>query len=233
MFEDEAQLQKTAEQIVADMIAANLAQKKSYTDERVSKEYFNLITPDAFDKKLVVIAVLGYPERVGVWSYTLLRQSRITESSMEPYFSKFGKHDLGLVAINPNYLGADMEGDSFVYQLEQVVADIAADKKIGFIGFSMGGKILIKFLEQRPKLLARTAGLVLIDPTLPNRLKVENIRHLLDNNALLIASEGEVISPGKIASALLQIPDISFGGTHGQMPNKALAEVIKFFEQRR
>ncbi|MHC4256770.1 MAG: alpha/beta fold hydrolase, partial [Planctomycetota bacterium] len=167
MFEDEAQLKETAEQIVADMIAANLAQKKSYTDERVGKEYFNLITPDAFDKKLIVIAVLGYPERVGVWSYTLLRQSRITESSMEPYFSKFGSHDLGLVAINPNYLGADMEGDSFIYQLEQVTADIAADKKIGFIGFSMGGKILVEFLEQHPKLLDRTAGLVLIDPTLP------------------------------------------------------------------
>ncbi len=233
MFEDEAQLQKTAEQIVADMIAANLAQKKFYTDERVGKEYFNLITPDAFDKKLIVVAVLGYPERVGVWSYSLLRQSRITESSMEPYFSKFGSHDLGLVAINPNYLGADMQGDSFVYQLEQVVADIAADKKIGFIGFSMGGKILVEFLEQRPKLLARTAGLVLIDPTLPNRLKVKNIRHLLDNDTLLIASEGDVVSPGKIASALLQIPDISFGGIHGQMPNKAIAEVVKFFEQRR
>ncbi len=232
MFEDQIQLQKTAEQIVADMTVANLAQKKFYTDERVGKEYFNLITPDAFDKKLVVIAAAGYPERVGVWSYTLLRQSRITESSMEPYFSKFGKHDLGLVAINPNSLGADMEGDSFIYQLEQVVADIAADKKIGFIGFSMGGKILVEFLEQRPKLLARTAGLVLIDPTLPNRLKVKNIRHLLDNDTLLIASEGEVVSPGKIASALLQIPNISFGGIHGQMPNKALAEVVKFFEQR-
>ena len=232
MFEDEIQLQKTAEQIVADMIAANLAQKKFYTDKRVGKEYFNLITPDAFDKKLVVIAVLGYPERVGVWPYTLLRQSHITESSMEPYFSKFRSHDLGLVAINPNYLGADMEGDSFIYQLEQVVADIAADKKIGFVGFSMGGKILVEFLEQRPKLLDRTAGLVLIDPTLPNRLKVENIRHLLDNDTLLIASESDVVSPGKITSALLQIPDISCAGIHGQMPNKALAEVVKFFEQR-
>jgi pimeloyl-ACP methyl ester carboxylesterase len=232
MFEDEAELQETVDQIVANMVAANLARKKFYTDERVGKEYWNLITPNAFDKELIVIAVLGYPERVGVWSYTLLRQARISESSMESYFNEFGKHNFGLVAIDPNFFGPDIEGDSFIYQLERVVTDIAADKKIGFMGFSMGGKILVEFLEQRPILLDRVAGLVLIDPTLPNRLKVENIRWLLDNNTLLIASEGEVISPGKIASALLRIPKVSISGIHGEMPNKALAEVIRFYKER-
>jgi pimeloyl-ACP methyl ester carboxylesterase len=232
MFEDEAELQETVDHIVASMVAANLARKKFYTDERVGKEYWNLITPNAFDRKLIVIVVLGYPERVGVWSYTLLRQSRISESSMEPYFDKFGKHNFGLVAIDPNFFGPDVEGDSFIYQLERVVTDIAADKKIGFMGFSMGGKILVEFLEQRPKLLNRVAGLVLIDPTLPNRLKVENIRPLLDNDTLLIASEGQVVSPGEIASALLQIPKVSFRGIHGEMPNKAIAEIVKFYEDR-
>jgi pimeloyl-ACP methyl ester carboxylesterase len=233
MLEDEAELQKTANQVVGDMLAANIAEKKFYTDERVDKEYSNLITPNAFDKKLIVIAVLGYPERVGVWSYTLLRQSRVNESSMEPYFQEFGKRDLGLVAINPNFFAPDIEGESFLYQLERVVADIATDKKIGFIGFSMGGRILVEFLEQRPNLLDRVAGLVLIDPTLPNRLKIGNIRPLLDNDTLLIASEGQVNSPGEIASVLLQIPKTSFPGIHGEMPNKALAEVIRFYEQRR
>ncbi len=232
MLEDEAELKKTAEQVVANMLAANIALKKFYTDERIGKEYSILITPNAFDKKLIAIAVLGYPEQVGVWSYTLLRQSRISESSMEPYFQEFAKHDFGLVGINPNCLGPDIEGDSFIYQLEQVVADIAPDKKIGFIGFSMGGKILVDFLQQRLELLDRVAGLVLIDPTLPNRLEVGNVRRLLDNDTLLIASQGEVHSPGEIASVLLQIPKISFPGIHGEMPNKALAQIIKFFQQR-
>jgi hypothetical protein len=49
---------------------------------------------------------------------------------------------------------------------------------------------------------------------------------------LLIASEGEVNSPGEIASALLRIPKISFPGIHGEMPNKALEEIIKFYEER-
>ena len=232
MLEDEAELQKTADKIVANILATNVAEKKLYTDERVGKEYSNLITPNAFDKKLIVIAVLGYPEQVGVWSYTLLRQSRISESSMEPYFHEFGNHDFGLVAINPNFFSPDIEGDSFIYQLERVVDDIATDKKIGFMGFSMGGKILVEFLEQHPELLDRVAGLVLIDPTLPNRLKVENIRRLLDNDTLLIASEGEVSSPGEIASVLLHIHKISFPGIHGEMPNKSLGEIIKFYKER-
>ena len=232
MLEDEKELQKTTDKIVANILTANVAEKKIYTDERVGKEYWNLITPDAFDKKLVVIAVLGYPELAGVWSYTLLRQSRISESSMESYFHEFGINDFGLIAINPNFFGPDIEGDSFIYQLERVIADIATDKKIGFIGFSMGGKILVEFLEQRPELLERVIGLALIDPTLPNRLKVENIRRLLDNDTLLIASEGEVNSPGEISSVLLRIPKISFPGIHGEMPNKSLGEVINFYKKR-
>ena len=70
MSDDEKELRETAEKVVADMLAANVAEKKLYTDHRLGREYSNPITPDAFDKKLVVIAVLGYPERVGVsWSF--------------------------------------------------------------------------------------------------------------------------------------------------------------------
>ena len=233
MLEDEAELKITVDKIVADMLAANVAEKKFYTDRRVDKEYWNLITPGAFDKKLVVVAALGYPEQAGVWSYTLLRQSRIAESSMEPYFREFAERDLGLVAINPNSLGPDIEGDSFIYQLERVVADISPDRKIGLMGFSMGGKIVVDFLDGRPELPDRVAGLVLIDPTLSNRLEVGNIRRLLDDDTLLIASQGEITSPGEIASVLLEIPKISIPGIHGEMPSKSLAEIIRFYEQRR
>jgi len=230
MFEDETELKKVTDKVVHDMLDMNLAEKKFYNDERNGRDYWNLITPGAFDKPLVVIAVLGYPELAGVWSYTLLRQSRVSETSMESYFREFGRGDFGLVAINPNFPIPDIEGDSFIYQLERVIADIAPDRKIGFMGFSMGGKILIEFLELRPQLLKRVAGLVLIDPTLPNRLNVGNIRSLLDNDTLLIASQSDVHSPGEIASVLLEIPKISFPGIHGQMPNKALGHIIEFFK---
>jgi pimeloyl-ACP methyl ester carboxylesterase len=233
MFEDEARLKKVVDQIVADMLAAKVAEKKFYTDERAGKEYWTLTTPGAFEKALVVIAVLGYPEHVGVWSYTLLRQSRIPESSMVPYFEKFAEHDIGLVAINPNCFDPDIEGDSFVYQLEQAVADTGPGKRLGFMGFSMGGKVVVDFLQQRPELLDRVAGLVLIDPTLPNRLAIGNIRNLLDNQTLLIASENEVTSPGEIASVLLEIPNMSLPGIHGEMPNRALADILAFYERRK
>ncbi len=232
MFEEEIQLNKSADQIVAKMIAANIVQKKLYLDERVGKEYPNLVTEGAFDKKFIAIAVLGYPEQVGVWSYTLLGQGRMDESSMEGYFREFAKHDMGLVAINPNFFGPDIEGDSFIYQLSKVIAEIGPKKKIGMIGFSMGGRILVEFLQQRLELRERIAGLVLIDPTLPNRLEVGNIRGLLDDNTLLIASQGQVQSPGDIASVLLQIPKISFTGIHGEMPNKSLSDIIEFYRQR-
>ncbi len=231
MFENEAELRKITDQIIANMISSNLAQKKVYTDNRLGKEYFNLVTPNAFEKTLITIAVLGYPEQAGVWSYTLLSQSRKAESSMEPYFYEFIKNDFGLIAINPNCIAPDIKGDSFIYQLDKVIADIASDKKIGFIGFSMGGKIVVDFLQKRPELLDRTAGLVLIDPTLSNRLDVGNIRPLLDTHTLLIASKGEDYSPGDIASALLQIPKISIPGIHGEMPNKALPQIINFYQQ--
>ena len=99
------------------------------------------------------------------------------------------------------------------------------------MGFSMGGMIVIDFLQERPELLDRVSALVLIDPTLSNRLEVGNIRGLLDTDTLLIASQGEVTSPGEIASVLLEIPKISFDGIHGEMPHKALAEIVKFYEQ--
>lgn len=230
MLEDAAELDKAVEQIVAKMLAAGVAEEILYTDERTGKVYPNLISPNAFDKKLVIIAALGYPERVGVWSYTLLRESRISESSMERYFREFGEHDLGLVAINPNFLCPDMDGDSFTYQLDRVIANISDDKKLGFIGFSMGGRILVEYLERCSGLLDRVAGLVLIDPVLRSEPDFENIRRLLDNDTLLIASQGEGHSPGEIASVLLQIPKISFSGIHGEMPNKAIEEIINFYK---
>ena len=97
----------------------------------------------------------------------------------------------------------------------------------------MGGRIVVEFLERHPEIQKRVAGVALIDPTLPNRLKTKNIRHLLDKKTLLIASEGEMQSPGQIASALIEIPFISFPGIHGEMPNKALPDIIRFFQQTR
>ena len=88
------------------------------------------------------------------------------------------------------------------------------------------------YLGQRSELVDRTSGLVLIDPTLPNRLDVAGIRPLLDDDTLLIASKGEICSPGEVASVLLGTPKVSFGGIHGELPGKGLGEVVRFFGER-
>jgi pimeloyl-ACP methyl ester carboxylesterase len=229
---EEAQLRRTTDAMVEDMLAAGVVQKTFVMDERVGEEYWILSTPQAFEKRFVAVAALGYPEQVGIWSHTLLRQGQVGETSMEPYFRRFAEHDLGLVAINPNCLTPDIEGSSFLYQLDRAVAQIPAQSQCSLIGFSMGGGMVLKFLDQHPAILERMAGLVLIDPTLQRRLNLDKIRALLERDTLLIASEGEEFSPGKMASALLDIPAVSFPGIHGQMPNKALDRIMVFLQER-
>ena len=43
MFENEAQLHQAADEIVTQMLDDDIAQKKVYTDERLGKEYWNLV----------------------------------------------------------------------------------------------------------------------------------------------------------------------------------------------
>ena len=89
------------------------------------------------------------------------------------------------------------------------------DAKTGFMDFSMGSNIVVDFLKRRAELVVRVVGLVLIVPTLPNRLEVGNIRRLLDNDTFLITSQGEVNKPGEIVSFLPDIPEISLEGIYG------------------
>lgn len=225
-------LDKIADLVTEELIQTGLAEKIFRKDERISKEYFILCTPNAFKKKFVGIGVLGYPERVGVWSYTLLKNSKIDQSSMKPYFQLFSKKNWGFIAINPNYFQPDLGGETFKYQLNQIFLDLTPEQKIGLIGFSMGGKIIIEFLNENTDIMNQVIGLTLIDPTLPNRLHFQNISQLIQKNTLLIASISENNSPGDIASVLLNIPKKSFEGIHGEIPNRSLAEIIKFYSKR-
>jgi pimeloyl-ACP methyl ester carboxylesterase len=229
---DDKWLQQQADKIVTHLVTTSKAEKKNFYDERKNKEYWILSTPDAFQKRFVAVVISGHPELTGVWSYTLLLQSCIKETSMQPYFTKFGAQDFGLAVLNPHFFGPDDEGDTYHYQLGKMLMQISSDQNLGIIAFSMGGRIAMEFLERHPEYVTRLAGLVLIDPTLPNRLRTDNIRELLDVNTLLIASEGRGVSLGQISSMLLKIPEISFQGIHGEMPNKALGRIIDFFKER-
>ena len=229
ILDDQGALRAAADDLVAGLLADGVAEKVAFRGSD-DAEYWNLASPDAFSKKLIVIAILGYPEQVGVWSYSLLREGRVDESSMRAYFEGFDKAGIGMIAINPNFPEPDIEGESFHDQLERLVSRIGADHQLGFIGFSMGGKILFEFLQRHEELHARTVGVAMIDPTLPHRIKTDKLRAVLDNKTLLISSENERMSPGKIAEALLEIDSLSFPGVHGEMPSMAIVEVLNFFK---
>lgn len=226
------QIQSTVDTIVGDLISRNLAEKLSFSDTRLSKEYWVLTTPQAFEKKLIVITLLGHPERVGVWSNTLLHQSRIQEASMEPFFREFQRLDVGLLAINPHFFGPDGTGDTYHFQLQQVLEHIPKERQLGLIGFSMGGRVSLEFLEKHPSLIDRLAGLALIDPVLSPELRIEHTRSLLNTSTLLIASQGKGMSPGQTASLMLKIPKITYEGAHGEMPTMSLGKVADFFQQQ-
>lgn len=117
---EEARLRQMTDAIVEQMLAVGVAQRTVLTDEHKGKDYWVLNTPGAFEKRFVAIASLGYPEQVGIWSNTLLRQGQTDETSMESYFRRFAEHDFGFVAINPNFPDPDIEGSSFMYQLDRV-----------------------------------------------------------------------------------------------------------------
>lgn len=231
MLDDDLEMRKVADGVVETLLAEGLAEKISFTNIRVNREYWVLATPGAFDKPLLAVAVLGYPEQVGVWSYTLVRQGRLAESSMRAYVQEFGAANIGLIALNPNCFEPDLEGDTFHYQLERVVSRLRPDQRLALVGFSMGGRIVIEFIQRQPELAARLTGLVLIDPTLPGRLQTTGLREVLDRRTLLIASAGEHSSPGDVASVLLNIPKVSFTGIHGQMPNAALKTILAFLQR--
>ena len=229
ILDDQGAMRAAADNVVAGLLADGVAEKVEFCGSD-GTEYWNLASPDAFSKKLIVITILGYPEEAGVWSYSLLREGRVDESSMRAYFEGFGRAGIGMIAINPNYPKPDIEGLLFHDQLERLANRIGSDQQLGFIGFSMGGKILLEFLQRHEELHARTTGVALIDPTLPHRASAQNLRLLLDNKTLLISSEDERMSPGKIAEALLEIDSLSFPGAHGEMPSMATGEVLRFFE---
>ncbi len=216
------------DEVLARMLSDGAAEKLQFHDNRVDREYSVLATPDALDKPLVAVAVPGFPERAGVWSYTLLRELRVAESSMEPYFNEFAGTEIGLIALDPNSFGPDRDGGTYSYQLDRVINRLDDNQRFVLLGFSMGGRIVVEFLQEHPELLDQAAALVLIDPMLPNRLRLEKIRTFLENRSLLIASDDEPSSPGKIASVLLDIDAVSFPGIHGEMPNKALGTIMEF-----
>ncbi|MFX1251830.1 MAG: hypothetical protein ACFFCZ_09500 [Promethearchaeota archaeon] len=225
-----SQIETIVNQIVENLLKMQYAVKRTYVDTIRNEEYFILATPNVLKKQFVGILALGYPEKVGVWSYTLLREGRIDDSSMAAYFQAFLEQDWGLIAINPHFSGPDSSGAVYISQLETVVKDLAQDTKIGLIGFSMGGLGVVSYLAENKQILSRIVGIVLLDPVIISSLGNDEINNFIQKNSLLFSAGAG--SLGEQASKLLRIPEITIKGIHGEIPSKVLKHIIPYFKER-
>lgn len=220
-------LDTVATALADDIVNAGLATR--ITLGRGDTATWALASPNATDARLTVIASLGSPEICGVWSYTLLSMGLQRETSMRAYFEAFRAAGLGLIAINPNGNGPDLLGSAFQEQFAHA-AESLGKRRFGLLGFSMGGGMALQFIKGDAGIATRTAALALIDPTLPDRFHAQRSESILKERTLLVASE-DPFSPGAIAATLFGIPAKTFPGLHGEMPCRALADVVTFFSQ--
>ena len=216
---------------IDDLLNLNLAEKKFYTDVRNNEDYYVLVSPNAFEKDFICILAMGFAEFAGVWSYTLLKLSRLEESSMKPYFQSFIKEDWGVISINPHYSDPDPIGTNYYYQFDKLLEEINPEAKLGFIGFSMGGRPILEYLDQKKNILNRIIGLVLIDPEVPKEIKTAKLLKIIKERTFLVAGEGEH-ALGEGAANSLQISYIKVGGIHGAIPYKVVTRVMEFFKNK-
>ena len=223
------QFDEVVKKIIDKLLGLNLAEKKELTDEK-NRNYYVIHTPNALINGFLCIIVSGHPEKVGVWSHTLLSMNKIQESSMEPFFQAFHHQNWGLLALNPHYIEDDLVGINYFNQLSEILAIVNPNTKLGFVSFSMGGRIIVEFLRRNENLIKRTVGLVLIDPIF-NNFDDKDLLQSIKEKVFLIASEGQK-SFGSIASIMFELPAAHIKGIHGEMPNKSLDKIIDFYKDK-
>jgi len=224
-----ADVEEIAKSIEKDLLERRIIVKQTYKDLDKNQDYYLISTPDVFKKKDIFVIVSGHPEIAGIWSNTLLSEGRIEESSMESYFEAFYKENWGLLALNPHYIKDDLVGTNYFNQLEKIIEITTPETRFGFIGFSMGGRIIYDFLNTNKNLVEKVIAIAQIDPVIQSFNWDKNIINSLENRTILFASSTDKYRFGTIASALLKISSIPIEGIHGALPSRCLESIINFF----
>ena len=218
-----------ARSIEKDLLQRRAIVKQTYRDLDKNQDYYLISTPDVFKKDYIFIIVSGHPEIAGVWSNTLLSEGRIEESSMESYFKAFHKENWGLVALNPHYIEDDLVGTNYLKQLGKIIEISAPESSFGFIGFSMGGRIIYDFLNNNKSLVKKVIAIAQIDPVIQSFNWDKNTINSLENRTILFASSTDKYRFGDIASRLLKISSVPVEGIHGALPSRCLERIVNFF----
>lgn len=186
------------------------------------------------DVEHVLVVCSGYPERTGAWSYTLLEQSMkdstvLAQVSMEPYFPK-DLSQFGVLFINPNApeLQSPPEASipEYLRQLTHVFEVFAKQqKKICLMGYSLGGDVILRFLQENIQCVEQTGKLIFVDPSPPSlgrrKLKPEVLS--LVEQAFFVGLGDKDGNPGEFAEFTkmrLKIkPKLVHCESHGAIPN--------------
>ena len=224
-------IREIAKKIEIDLLERKIIEKLEYNDKD-QREIHLIATPDVLKRELIFIIVSGHPEIAGVWSNTLLSQGKLEESSMEAYFQKFYDEEWGLVALNPHLIDDDLVGTSYIYQINLLLNEIPPETKIGFIGFSMGGRIVYDYLNKYKDRIKKLIAIAQIDPVIQSFDWDKETIEKLNKNTILFASSTDQYRFGIIASAILNLSSIPIEGIHGSLPNKCLNKIIDFFRSQ-
>lgn len=225
-------IREIARSIEKDLVEKGIILKLYYINNLTNQNYHLISTPDVFEKKIIFIIVSGHPEIAGVWSNTLLSKGDLENSSMEAYFKEFYKLGWGLIALNPHLNEDDLVGVNYINQIHQVLEKINSETKIGFIGFSMGGRIIYDFLNNNSSIIEKVIAIGQIDPVIQSFKWDKKIIELMKDRTVLFASSTDQYKFGIIASALLDISSISIEGIHGSLPNKCLIPIIDYIKSK-
>ncbi|MHA1525557.1 MAG: hypothetical protein ACTSQD_00880 [Promethearchaeota archaeon] len=158
-----------------------------------------------------------------------MSQGRLEESSMDSYFKAFQNEDWGLIALNPHLIEDDLVGTNYFNQLNKVLEEMNPKSMFGFIGFSLGGRIIYDFLNANKHLVKKVVAIAQIDPVIQSFNWDKNVIGLLESKTILFASSTDQYRFGIIASALLSISSIPIEDIHGALPSKCLDQIIVFF----
>lgn len=222
-------VEKIARNIEKDLSERGIITKYYYND---NPDDYLISTPDVLNKDYVFIIVSGHPEIAGVWSYTLLSHGRLEDSSMELYFKEFNKNAWGLIALNPHLIEDDLAGTTYFIQLNKILEDINPMTRIGFIGFSMGGRIIYDFLNTRKNVINRVVAIAQIDPVIQSFNWDKETMKFLEDRTILFASSTDQYKFGITASVILNIPNEAIEGIHGSLPNKSLSQILDFLRKK-
>lgn len=194
----------------------------------------------------IVVVCSGYPEHAGVWSYTLLDKSFeapewFEKTSMEPYFRDLYDTDIGLIVLNPHAEDLKQIPDEaleiYLFQLQRLYEYLcftrAKGVKLVLLGFSLGGEVILRFLQTYPRYTEFTKGLILIDPVPPSIGRQNMYPELseLVGKARFYGFGDSERRPGKLAEFTKKIlnvtPEVFSCHYHGEMPNRVWSKVLQ------